>query len=151
MQLYNIEIGGTLAATTTALATLIAAATRSIMLLEIEIEGMGTTSSANELGLYRIGTAGVTPSNALVVTPLSPSTPAFAGTAYATYATQPIKGALVHNIPFNGNGQKAFWRCNPGKENAIIIPGGNNAAASLGLFTISGTVAMRGRLQIAEL
>lgn len=151
MQHYNIEFGGTLGATTTALATLIASATRSLIILEVDIEGMGTSSSANELGIYRISTAGSTPSGALVVTPTHPSSPAFSGLAYSTYGTQPAKGALIHNCPLNGNGQRYFWRCNPGKENAIIVPGGNNAAASIGLFTISGTAVIRGRLQIAEL
>jgi hypothetical protein len=151
MLLYNVEVGGTLTTVTTALATLIASATRSILLLEVDIEGMGTTSTANELGLYRINVAGVTPSGALTVTPVHPSSPSFAGTAFSTYGTQPTRGALIKNMPFNGNGQRYFWRANPGKENAIVIPGGNNAAASVGLFTISGTAAFRGRLQIAEL
>jgi len=153
MIIYNVLVGGTLGATTTALATIIAGATRSFMLLEMDIEGMATASATNELGFYRIGTAGVTGSSALTFTTVEglSSNPAFSGTGFAAYSTQPIKGALIHNFGLNANGQRYFWRCNPNLNNAIVIPGGNNAAASIGLFPISGSSVITGRLQIAEL
>jgi hypothetical protein len=143
--------GFTVAAVTTALGTLIANATRSFLLLEVDFEGMGTSSGANELGIYRVGTAGVTGSNALTVTPVNPASPAFGGTGFFTYATQPIAGALVQNIGLNTNGQRFFWRCNPNLNNAISVPGGNNAAASISLFPISGGGTGIGRFQLAEI
>jgi len=159
MIIYNLRVSGTLSTTTTPIATIISGATRSFLVLEVDLEGMGTASQANELGIYRIATAGVTGGGAITaVTPESPNmtgtTPAlaFSGTAFASYSTQPIAGALAQNIPINANGQRYFWRCNPNLNNAIVVPGGNNAAGSVGLFPINtagGTVT--GRIQIAEM
>lgn len=158
MMIYNTAIGGTLAATTTAIATIISGATRSYMLLEIDVNGQATASATNEVGIYRVGTAGATGSSAMTFTPVdSPNmtgtTPAiaFSGTGFGGYTTQPIKGALVHNFGLNANGQRYFWRCNPNLNNAIVVPGGNNAAGSLTVMPISGSSVVTGRLQIAEL
>lgn len=158
MIIYNARFSGTLEATLLIpIFTIISGATRSFLMLEVDAEGMGTSSAANEFGVYRIATAGTTGGGA--VTPTTPEAPnmtgttpalAFSGTAFASYATQPIKGALAQNVPINSNGQRYFWRCNPNLNNAIVVPGGNNAAGSLGLYTISGTGVITGRAQVAE-
>jgi hypothetical protein len=157
MIIYNVRVNGTAGTTTTALATLISGATRSFIVLEVDLQGQATASAANELGIYRVGTAGVTGSSALTfVTPEAPNmtgtTPAlaFSGTGFGAYATQPIAGALLQNIGLNGNGQRYFWRCNPNLNNALPVPGGNNAGGSIALFTLSGTSVFTGRIQIAE-
>jgi len=154
MQSYNVRIPQfTLAATTTAFGTIVSAAARSFLVTELDFEGMGTASAVNEIGLYRVGTAGVTGSSALTFTSVdaNSSIPAFAGTGFAAYSTQPIAGTLLHNMPLNSNGQRYFWRCNPNMNNAYVVPGGANAAGSVALFPISGTGSVGGRLQIAEL
>ena len=109
MIVYNARFSGTLEATALIpIFTIISAAARSFLMLEIDAEGMGTSSAANEFGVYRVGTAGVTGGGA--VTPVSveanSSIPVFQGTAFASYSTQPIKGTLVHNVPVNANGQR---------------------------------------------
>lgn len=154
---YNVLFGGTLGVTTTAIATIIAGATRSLMVTEIDCEGMGTSSAANEVGIYRVATAGVTGAGALTFVPLevpnmTGTTPAlaFSGTGFGSYTTQPVKGALVHSFQVNANGQRYFWKCNPGLDNAIIVPGGNNAAGSLTIMPISGASVVSGRLQLIE-
>lgn len=156
--IYNVRVSGTLGATTTAIATIISGASRSFMVVEIEFQGQGTASAANELGLYRVGTAGVTGATALTFSPVeSPNmtgtTPAlaFSGTGFGSYTTQPIAGALIHNIGLNANGQRYFWRWSGALNNAIIIPGGNNAAGSVAAFPISGSSVVSGRLQLVEL
>ena len=152
MHTYNIRFAGTLEASgLTALLTLISAAARSLLVVELDIQGNGTTSAAGELALHRIGTAGVTGGGAPAIVPVSPSAPAFTGTAFTSWGTQPVKGALVHNIPVNANGQRYFWRANANLSNAIFCPGGANAAGSLGLFSVAGTHAVVGRIQIAEI
>lgn len=152
MQTYNLRFSGTLEATALiALFTMINGAVQAGLVTEIDAEGMGTTSAANEFGLYRIGTAGVTGGGAVTAVPTNPGYAAWAGTAFASYSTQPIKGALVHNVPLNGNGQRYFWRANPNLNNAISVPAGNVAAASLGIFTLSGTNVVTGRLQVAAI
>lgn len=159
MVIYNVRVSGALSVVLTPIATIISGATRSFLLLEVDLEGMGTASQANEVGVYRVGTAGVTGSSALTFTAtdvpnMTGTTPAlaFSGTGFGAYATQPLAGALVQNIPINANGQRYFWRANANLNNAIAVSGGNNAAGSIGLFplnTAGGTVT--GRLQLAEI
>jgi hypothetical protein len=152
MQIYNAQIPQfTLAATTTAFGTLISGSVNANMLLEIDFQGRGTSSADNEVGIYRIATAGITGSTAITATPTNAGYAAWAGTAFVSYATQPVKGALVHNFPLNSNGQRYFWRCNPNLNNAIAIPAGNVAAASIGFFPISGTGSVGGRVQLAQI
>lgn len=152
MQTYNIRVSGTLEATAlVALFTIISGSVESNLLTEYDFQGMGTSSAANELGLYRVGTAGVTGSGALTVTPTNVGYTAWSGTAFGGYSTQPIKGALIQNVPINANGQRVFWRANPNLNNAIQVKAGNNAAGSLAGYTISGTAVVTGRLQLAAI
>ena len=141
----------TIGATTTQVGTIIAAEDRSMLVLELDFQGMGNASGANELGIYRVTTAGVTPSNALTVTPVHPSYPAFAGTAFFTYATQPVAGALIHPFGLNTNGQRYFWRCNANLNNALVVPGGSVNTASIAVFPGSGSGSGIGRVQVMEL
>lgn len=159
MIIYNVRVSGALSTTTTPIATIIAGAIRSFLLLEVDLEGMGTASQANEVGIFRVATAGATGSGALTFTStdqpnMTGTTPAlaFSGTGFGAYATQPVTGALIQNIPINANGQRYFWRANANLNNAIPVQGGNNAAASIALFPINtagGTVT--GRIQLAEI
>ena len=154
MQIYNVRIPQfTLAATTTAFGTIVSAATRSFLVMEMDFEGMGTASAFNEVGLYRVATAGITGSAALTFTSVDANStiPAFAGTGFAAYATQPVAGALLQNMPLNSNGQRYFWRCNPNLNNALVVPGGAVAAGSIMLAPISGTGSVSGRMQLAEM
>ena len=102
MIVYNARIPQfTLAATTTAFGTIVSNAARSFLITELDFQGAATASAVNEIGLYRVGTAGVTGSSALAFTPVdaNSSIPVFQGTGWAAYATQPIAGALLQNIP----------------------------------------------------
>lgn len=144
----------TLGAITTQLGTFIAAALRGLFITELDFQGMGAgTSSNNEIGLFRITTAGVTGSNALQFRPVNPAAPVAAATAFLTYATQPVIVAAtdpVQNMPLNGNGQRYNWKALPNFLDAIWVPPGNNAAASVGLFPIQGTAAVAGRVRLVE-
>lgn len=155
MFVYNTRIPTfTLGATTTAFGTFVAAALRAMFIMELDFEGMGAgTSSNNEIGLFRIGTAGVTGSSALLFRPVNPAAPAAALTAFAAYATQPIVTGTdpAQNMPLNGNGQRYNWKALPNFVDAIYVPPGNNAAATVGLFPLSGSAAVAGRVKFAEL
>ena len=158
MIIYNVRVAGTVGATTTALATLIADSARSFLLLEVDLQGQGSASAPNEIGVYRVGTAGVTGGSALTFSPIDTpnmtgTTPAlaFSGTGFGSYTTQPVAGALVHNIGLNANGQRYYWSAANNLLRAIPVPGGNNAAASIALFPLSGSSIFSGRLQIAEI
>lgn len=152
MQIYNVKIPQfTLGSVLTAFGTIISGATRSFLVLEVDLQGRGAASADNEVVLCRVGTAGATGATALTFTPVDPTDPAFSGTGFGAYTTQPLTGAVVHNVPLNSNGQRYFWRANSSLNNAIVVPGGNNAAGSLALFPVTGTGSVGGRLQIAEL
>jgi hypothetical protein len=154
---YSMQIPQfTLAAATTQFGTIIGGAARSWAIFELDFQGRGTASADNEVGLYRIATAGVTGSNALAFTPntvpnMTGTTPAlaFSGTGFTTYATQPIKGALAWNLPLNANGQRYFWRAQ-NIFDVIDSPGGNSAASSMGLFPVSGSSSVGGRIRLIE-
>jgi hypothetical protein len=156
---YNFRIPSfALGVTTTPFGTIISGALRSFLIIEMDFQGRGTASADNEIGIYRIATAGVTGGGAITPTPLpvpnmTGTTPAlaFSGTAFASYSTQPVAGALIQNMLINANGQRYFWRANPNLNNAIPVPGGNNAAGSVGLFPIAGSSNVGGRIQILEL
>lgn len=154
MVIYNVSKSNAALSLTADIFTIVSASVRSFLILEIDVEGDGNTSSYNECGIYRVATAGVTPAGAIVPSPVAdPATAtAFAGTVNGSYSTPPVVGALIHNIPVNANGQRYFWRCNPNLNNAIFCRGGAVANGSLSVGrSISGTSNVSIRIQIGEL
>ena len=141
-------------ATTTALGTLISGATRSFILTEYEFQGQGSASAANEIGIYTVTTAGVTPTNALTFNtneqPNAAGALSFSGTGFFTYATQPVANKLWRNVGLNSNGQRVFWRAENNYLNALVVPGGNNAAGSIAVFPLAGSGTMTGKMTIKE-
>lgn len=150
MILYNINFSSVTLSTSNDVLTIISQATRSFMILEIDIGGMGNTSAANEIAIYRVTTAGTTGASAITPAPLNPASPAFGGVVNGGWTTQPTVGAKLHTFELNSNGQRYFWRWAPG-QNPITAPGGANAAGSLSLRSVNGTGVVSGRIQIAEL
>lgn len=147
----------TIGVTTTQLGTIVSGATRSFLVTEYEFQGQGSSSAPNEIGIYKVATAGVTGSNALTFGTneqpnMTGTTPAlaFSGTGFFTYATQPVTGGIWRNIGLNSNGQRVFWRSENNYSDALVVPGGNNAAGSIAIFPISGSGTMTGKLKIKE-
>lgn len=159
MMIYNIIRSNVALSTSNDFFTVISGASRSFLVLEIDAEGDGNTSSYNEFGIYRVATAGTTGGGAITPVPvdapnLTGTTPAiaFSGTVDTTWSTQPTVGSLIHNVPLNANGQRYFWRANPNLSNAIVVPGGANAAGSISVGrSLSGTSNISLRLMVAEL
>lgn len=160
MIIYNISRQNVTLSGTTPFLTIVSGATRSFLIIELDVEGDSNASAYNELGLYRVTTAGTGGATAISTPPapvdspnLTGTTPAlaFSGAANSTYATtQAVPGALVHNIPVNANGQRYFWRANPNMSNAIVVSGGGLAAGSITFAPISGTSPISIRVQVAE-
>ncbi len=93
--------------------TITAPAARSLRILEITIQGMGTASAANEIGCYR-STGGVTP---VAITPI-PTNADFAAatfTAAGSWGTHPTLGVVLDRIAVNANGG--------GVSKPLIFPG----------------------------
>lgn len=151
MLIYNVARSNALPVAAQDFMTILSNATRSFGILELDAEGAGTTSAYTELGLYRVTTAGATGSGAVVPAPVNPAMPAFGGVVNTGWTTQPVVGALIHNMPLNSNGQRYFWRAMPNLSNAIWSPGGAVAAGTLSIrpITISGNSSLR--VQLAEI
>lgn len=152
MQIYNIVRSNFLPVVNTDILTIISNATRSFGVSELDIGGMGTTSAANELGLFRVATAGVTGGGAIVPTPTNPAFTAFGGVVNTTWATQPVDAATpFHNMPLNNAGQRYQWTSNMNPARILWSPGGAVAAGTLSVraITVSGNISAR--VQVVEI
>lgn len=161
MQIYNITRQGVTLSGTTPLLTIVPNL-RSLLVLELDLEGDGTASAYNEMALYRVlasgtgaATANTLAAQAVDQPNMTGTTPALAlaaavNTSYAT--TQPTftGNNPVHNIPVNSNGQRYFWRANANLNNAIVIaPLATNSGLILAPITGTGVISVR--IQVAEL
>lgn len=162
MQIYNTSVANFAASIANSILEIASGATRSLLLLEIDAEGDGTTSAYMEAGLFRVSAIGTgTAQTAAPGVPIDQpnmtgTTPALAlsavvgtgawGTTQATLAANP-----VHRFAVNANGQRYFWRCNPNLNNAIVIPGGGSIAGTLSCRFSTMPAAASLRLQLAEM
>jgi hypothetical protein len=145
--IYNVNIPAntTSAANATTIATIYPATNRSFMILELDFEGMGTTSTANSYGLYRTTTTAAASGAGTALT--------FGGSGAVSYTTAPaLTAAPVHQFGLNNNGQRYFWRANPNLNNAIVVSGTATAlTGGITLVALTTTASIMGRIQIAEL
>ncbi len=146
---YTIKRENVALSTTNDLLTIIGAATRSWRIKSIEIDGLGTASAANAVGIYRVGTAGVTPGGAITPTPNNPAASAAALTTSTTWGTQPVVGVEVRTLAVNSNGGINRWVAIPNVEE-IEAPGGANAAASISIRSSVGTGNVNIQVTIEE-
>jgi len=160
MQIYNVGFRAIAPSTGVPLITLFTNAAgssttstgRSLLILEIDIEGAANSSNYTELGLYRLlaptGAASSTftasttsiPQNVDQLTgtggtaaSLSPAAQCtVTNGAFAAGSTFPggfsgvsafNTNSPLHVIGLNVNGQRYFWRANPNLSNAIVVPG----------------------------
>ena len=152
MLFYNIVRSNFLPVAATDIFTIISNATRSFGITEIDITGMGTTSAANELGLFRVTTAGVTGSSPIVPAPTNPAFAAFGGVVNTVWATQPVDAATpFHNMPLNNAGQRYQWTSQLNAAKILWSPGGAVAAGTVSAraITVSGNVSAR--VQVVEI
>src|SRR5512135_1750028 len=88
MAVYMMSRNNVAMSTTADLLTLISASSRRIRILEIKVIGMGTTSAAGSIGVYR-STGGTTGSAALTPTKAVTESPTQAFTNFTAWAAQP--------------------------------------------------------------
>src|SRR3990170_1710791 len=119
MSFYVASVAPAAPGTTNDVLTLTAPASRRSLLHEISVSGEGTASAANEVGLFRPSTLGVTP------TALSPAPVAMdvdsgtmAGTVASGWSTQPVitSVASLVRLGCNSNGGVYRWVAKPGEE-----------------------------------
>jgi hypothetical protein len=135
---------------------------KSFALLEIDVEGSGSSSAPATFSIFRTITTAAAGALTTVIAGQSTvslsSPPAFTGSAgQGTFATtQPtLAGAALFNLSANANGQRYFWRANPNINNAIDFSGTPTALlGGLALVQVVATgtsaIAAQARIQIAE-
>jgi len=154
--------GGLQGATQGALGIIFPGTNRSFVLLEIDVEGSGSSSAPVTIGVFRTITSAAAGALTTVITgqpTVSLGTnPSFSGSAgQGNFATTQatLAGAALFNLSANANGQRYFWRANPNINNAVDFPGTATALLN-GLFiaqvVAAGTAAaaLQARIQIAE-
>jgi len=155
MVIYNVRIPNlTPSALNTGLFCLVGSIVKSVLILEIEIEGAATISAAAEFafGTPSSGSAG---GGVLTSVPVdniasSASSPAYlspTGLSFTPFTT-------YHSFGINANGQRYFWRAMPNLLNAITIGTNGGASATMALVMLSGTPSLcpiEGRIQFAEI
>ena len=146
---YTIPLASTTLSTTLSSLTIIAAATRALKVCEIYLAGTGTASASNDVGVYRVATAGVAGAGAVTPAALNPSAPAASFTNFTSYTTQPVVGTKILDIPVNSNGGVGYYRPQPGQE--IEIPAGNVAASTLTIRSVSGIGTVAGWVVVEEI
>lgn len=142
MSTYAIDISNTALSTSADIITFTPAANRLIQIIEVSIGGMGTASSANELGVFDVTTAGVTGAGALTPTKINRFAPAAASTLNTAWTTQPVVGGQILSLPVNSNGGIYRWVARPGEEITVIGSATTNFQLSFRSKVGTGTVSL---------
>lgn len=119
MATYTVQVSNTALSTSNDLLTLIPASNRLVRIVEVSVAGMGTASSANELGVYR-STGGTTGGGAITPGKISSTAPTAASTVNTTWTGQPTLGSKLFALGVNSNGGIYRWVARPGEEPLFI-------------------------------
>jgi hypothetical protein len=138
-QLYTITRTNTALVVGNDFFTINAGANKSFRLREITVAGNAIASAANVIGIYRVGTLGVTGSSPITPAPLNLSEAAFSGVVNTVWGTQPVIAALILPISVNGNGGVFRWVPPPGQE--IEVSGFGSALAAANQLSIGRSIA----------
>lgn len=121
MAFYSNSVQPAAPGTTNDVLTLTGAAGRKAMIHEISLQGLGTSSVANELGVYRPGGLGVTPTNQ-TSQKLDPDSGSASATVATSWVTQPSLGSVAMlRLGCNSNGGVYRWVAKPGCE--LVVRG----------------------------
>ena len=158
MRIYNVRFPVTTpSASSVALLSFVAGSAKTVMILEMDFEGMGNVAANAEFAWYRWGASSFgTNSNTATPTAIDGTNTAASTTVYignTGWTIQPTFSTSSFNFFLNANGQRYFWRANPNLNNAICLDAPvENYGISLALST--GTPAnclIAGRVQFAEI
>lgn len=150
MAFYSNSVQPAAPGTTNDVLTLTGANGRRAQIHEISLQGLGTSSVANELGVYRPGGVGVTPTNQ-TSQKLDPDSGSASATVATAWVTQPSLGSVAMlRLGCNSNGGIYRWVAKPGTE--IVVRGDSltsHAQVSL-RFTTGGAGPMGVQLIFEE-
>jgi hypothetical protein len=144
MAIYTVQRPSSALSTTADTLTITASTTKPLRVLIVDIKGMGTSSVANEIGLYR-STTGSGPAGALTPVPINSNSSAASFTVYTGWTTQPSLGVKLWEFGVNANGGIDKFVAIPGAEFQVPVAG------VISLRSISGTSNMVVTLMIDEI
>lgn len=143
MATYTVQVSNTALSTSNDLMTFLPAAAHPIQIIEVSVAGMGTASSANELGVYR-STSGTTGGGAITPTPLgrytSTNPPVATCVVDTTWAAQPTLGGKILALGVNSNGGIYRWVARPGEEIIAASTDQISLRSAVGTGNVSVTV-----------
>jgi hypothetical protein len=116
MAFYSNSVQPAAPGTSNDVMTLTGASGRKAQIHEICVTGLGTSSTANELGVYRPGAVGVTPTNQ-TSQKIDPDSGSASATVATAWVTQPSLGSVAMlRLGCNSNGGIYRWVAKPGQE-----------------------------------
>jgi hypothetical protein len=145
MAIFNITRTATALNTTDDLLTITAASGRPLRIMVVEIDGMGTSSAANEVLLQR-STGGTTGGGAITPQDASGGGATPAMTVVTTWSAQPsLSGSPLWRFGVNAHGGVGKFVAIPGGE--IGVP----AAGQVSFRSASGTSSVVLNVQVEEI
>jgi hypothetical protein len=145
MSLYTVTRFRSTLSITADLLTIIASATKPLRIYILDVKGMDTVSSANEIVLQR-STGGTTPGGALTPGKVNSGSGPASFLVYTTWSVQPsLSGDVLWRFGPNGNG---------GIDKYVAIPGGEfpiRVGEQVSLRSILGTANVTVNLLIEEI
>jgi hypothetical protein len=122
MPLYTVTRTKSALSTTADTLTIQASGTKPLRVYEVDIEGMGTASAANEVVMAR-STGGTTGGGAITPGPNNPGASAASFNAYTTWVSQPTLGQVLWRFGPNANGGVSKRVTPPGMEWSVPVGG----------------------------
>lgn len=132
MPLYTVTRTSSALSTSNDSMTLTASASKPLRVYIVDIKGMGSASSANEVLLSR-STGGTTGGGAITPNPVNTGSAAASFTVNTTWSAQPTLGVTLWRFGVNANGAVDKFVAIPGAE--ISVP----ASGQLSIRSASGT------------
>lgn len=116
MSFYTNSVQPAAPGTSNDVLTFTGASSRAAQIHEISVCGLGTSSAANELGVWRPAQLGVTPTNQ-VSQKIDPDGGSASATVATAWSTQPSLGSVcMLRLGCNSNGGMYRWVALPGTE-----------------------------------
>lgn len=142
--LYTVTRTSSAVSTSNDSLTLIAASGKPFYIHIAAIEGMGTSSAANEIVLAR-STGGTTGGGAITPSPNDPGSTPASLLVYTTWVAQPTLGSVLWRFGPNANGGASKQVTPPGMS--FFVP----ASAQVSLRAVSGSSLVLLNLQLEEI
>lgn len=122
MPMYTVSRASTPLSTSNDLVTVIASATKPLRIYIVDLKGMGTASSANEVLVSR-SSGGTTGAGAITPVPQNAGASAASFTVNTTWSVQPTLGVTLWRLGPNANGGIDKFVAFPGGEFSVPVSG----------------------------